>query len=455
MLRRLVIVVALLLLPALAIQCSGSSGSPPADPLSYEIGITLVQDTGRAKLATIPEDQPLVIFSDQFDREDPRECTHARARLLDVLGGRVVAEILHPLKRSATPPYPLETSSRRFTLISTEAGENLSLIVQLGRNFGSKAARQSRREVVYYSGVRSKLALRGQKVLLDGTPITSLKVPIGLNVDTSSETIPVQGYIDYRGIPNVPKGLPLQDPPNLPSAAVYAAGPGKEAYQIISTTLASEDQPLSQFFEASEVTTSAPALVVVVQSGLPFNYVLSCYVTPAEMFSGKPVLIDWETTFVTAVAQYLSETEIPGLGPALYKVNSARAQKLLEFCEKKIAEPLAAGGNAITVGPEETVGLSVYFQFASFARTGDPLGILYSTSKIRTRVIDTLDQKSYLGINYFFLSKGRNLLLKNGSAEYFYPSGTAIILPDANYSAFIRGSDNAAGFTRFINSLSP
>ena len=255
--------VPLLSLALFAIACGGGGGESASSTEASHINLEahLVQAVeSRSKTANLPADTPLVITSDALDRFDPNEATHAKAVLRDS-AGVVIAQKQQAILRSSTPPYEVDNSSRTILLEKILLGENYSLSIILGKDLGVNAL--NRQEIIFYRGELTRLSLTLDGVFIDGAKQARLKVPVGLNVDPSTGSLVLQGYIDYRGIPTV-SGIcsELSDAPKDSSTSFFTVGTSINS-QAANKVLREIDQPLAHFFELTGVKTDTQGLLAL------------------------------------------------------------------------------------------------------------------------------------------------------------------------------------------------
>lgn len=430
--------VPLLSLALFAIACGGGGGesassSTEASYINLEAHLVQAVES-RSKTANLPADTPLVITSDALDRFDPKEATHAKAVLRDS-AGVVIAQKQQAILRSSTPPYEVDNSSRTILLEKILLGENYSLSIILGKDLGVNEL--NRQEIIFYRGDLKRLSLTLDGVFIDGAKQARLKVPVGLNVDPSTGSLSLQGYIDYRGIPAVSgNSSELSDAPKDSSTSFFTVGTFINS-QASNKVLREIDQPLAHFFELIGVKTDTQGLLALSQSGDPKHIVISGLFTREEILLGKPLLMDWETTFAVALGLWHLGFPVTDVSVSHLLPHYTRYLKLVQLLDKKVSD-FSTGQSIPVLTPEEAVTYKLYYQIAELTLRGDPLGIIASPSKITNKVMQFLSFDPMAGVNHFFLSNNRSARFLGNGVDYT-PKG-AISLVDTQFLAFVSGN---------------
>lgn len=304
-----------IVLLALALACGGGGGGEDGSGSSQSsLKIELINDTTKSKLVALSEDSPFRIFSDQTNRTDPTEATHARVNVYDSIG-QFISSTEKKLVRGTTAPYDVDPDSR-FVNISNPPSGNITIEVELGQDFGVTSS-NTRAEVIYYSG-SVNVFLSGNVAIIDGQESTTIPVIIKNVVDEGSGLYSIQGYLDFVDYPIVVDEQDIDELFNtdLSLSITTLTGVdhdfespdnssiGNTSYIANNIKLDELDQPLSYFFEVLNISANFTGFFVAAETGSPVNYVLRGYIPPSESSLSLPVLIDWETTWAKIMTDW-------------------------------------------------------------------------------------------------------------------------------------------------------
>lgn len=198
--------------------------------------------------------------------------------------------------------------TRTITFNGVPEGVSLSLMIELGRDFGE--IDPPFEEAIFYSGNLSNIVIRDGFASLDGVQVETLSVEMKTVIGKDSYGI--QFYVDYSKMPIVSL-LKESEATSSRTLTVYPFDAGLPQPEISPIEKVSGDifDPQSLFFEALGVPRDQTHFDVVVDAGANLNFLSSRMVTEADALSGVPLLIDFQTTFQQVLARW-HEHEIIG-----------------------------------------------------------------------------------------------------------------------------------------------
>lgn len=412
----------LVFLIALAIACGGGGGGGESSSSSSEpsLKIELLNEIPRSKLVIFSEDVRFRIFSDQSNRTDPSEATHARVNVYDSVG-QFISSTEKKLVRFETVPYDVDPESRFVTISNVPSG-NITIEVELGQDFGVTSS-NTRQEVVYYSG-STNVFLSGNVAIIDGEESTTIPVRIKNVVDEDSGLYTIQGYLDYVNYPIVVSDDEQDDLFNtdlsLPITTLTGVDHNYQSLDNISLgntsfianniKLNELDEPLSYFFEVLNISANYIGFTVTAETGAPINYVLRGYIPPSESTLSIPVLIDWETTW----AKIMTDWYLYIIGDSeTYFISDSYATNYLAMSNVFVAKQdlflPSISGNSYTspylLKAQDLLLTEVTHLMFRTLNLGDKLSDTASGSRFNVKVVNP-SYSSTEGVSNFFFSKG-------------------------------------------------
>ncbi len=392
----------MLVLMGLVLSCGGggSSSSPP-----LQLNIRLVNATPRNKTFVSEEEIPFIIFTDQVDREDPKEADAVIAYLVATSGNHI-GEVMQDISRGPEQPYPIIPKSRNLLLADLVPGKDYSLEVRLGKDLGVHDI--NREEIIFYSGKINGIEVTNSQVLLNGQVITSIDVPIGLHLSADAKSYTIQGYCDYASTPFIGLATSTLDISEDPVSSFLTAENSVISYSVINQRigLTKTDSP-SEFFELSEIDITTKGLLANSTSGLPDFQCITGYISRNEILAGNPLVLDFETTFVSAMALWLGGAEFDTVEATAFEEKYRLVKSAYDRIHAFSRAAIDRNGEALRLVSGDIILLKLYYRIAEVCEQGRA-DYLISRQHLSTRVVNRGSVNVEEGVNHFLMRNGRS-----------------------------------------------
>jgi hypothetical protein len=405
----------------LAVACGGGGqeSSSEVPPIRLKVNMVYPQEVTsrskgkndaeqRQKFAVLSPDTPFRIGSDLSDLNedppgDPIHATQARATFFN--DGLPVARGTTNLARYTTNPGLVTTESRSIT-VSSVYGDNLSLLVEVGQDFGEVLS--ERTENVFYVGNVQNIKIVGSNVIVDGVMSDNINVQLKTNIDRTRGLYTLQGYLDYSHMPLVALTSDADDALSqsgkfsLTSIESLDQSYSPPSYTNIVTSGTNLFDAQVFFFEFTSLPISQTLFKLTGESGpsanvggVPFwskNMVLSGLVTPEDALSGNPLVFDFETTFNAIMALWYTNpllerrSDLTGSAANIVPVYGEMAKVY-----KKI-EPILSYGRSgnlsspLEVRPQDLSILQLVYKLVRELNTGDVTGTTVTSDRFHNKI---------------------------------------------------------------------
>jgi hypothetical protein len=402
----------------LALACGGgASGGGSSEKVSIKIDMVYPESSRgkasdvRSKFAILDANTPFRIGTDAIEFTanppgDPVHATQVRARFFQ--SGNVVAEASQDVIRYTTDPS-VDPASRRIVMRGVPTGVDLSLLLDLGRNFGE--IDYPYQEAIYYSANVQNIIIGSSNVIVGGNVQSSIKAPLRTN--SNGQFYQMQCFVDLSSLPVLPRQV-LEKPAdarislNAIPNTVFAK-PAVSGLQLVSDNILDFQ---SYFFEIFDISVANNKFDLIIESGGNINMMLGGMILPDEASVGLPLVFDFETSYIR-ILSLLHEDPI-------YGRPSGNIQGVYRAIEKAYAAAnviMSASGNTnipMEVRAQDLALMHVGYELAKMCNNGDEFSrFRYNDpAKFQTEVITVMGSTASASVDFFLFSGGKNVPLK-------------------------------------------